>query len=152
MKKSSLLWTLIIGFMLGGCAEEKGAMEPPTDVSTPVKKIKSTHSVNKTQESEGGNDEEKLVETTGIIENVGIHQDKTTNTLTILPLEQNWMEEGSQEKAFLEVIIFDVSRIDDTILSTLKKGRKIKIVHPTSFAYMSPMLGFAFELEILENE
>lgn len=68
-----------------------------------------------------------------------------------MPIERDWVEGESHKKEDSEIIVFDVSRIEDSILSALKEGQKVKIVHPISFAYMSPMLGFAFELETLAN-
>ena len=83
--------------------------------------------------TEKNEEKENLIETSGFVEKL------STKQLTIRELDNQ-----------KSLIIFDISKVDPNVISTIKTNQKVKVTHHIELAYSNPPKGNATNIEILE--
>ncbi len=123
-KVLGLFFMFLILFLLG-CTQEN------LNQTSNIEKQKE----NKETTTNTNNIEEKLTETIGYI------QSKTSDS--------TWVASKPNDKA--NGIVFDLTDIDEKVVSKLKVGQKVKVTHYQDMQYSDPMQGLAVKIELIEE-
>ena len=90
--------------------------------------------------------EEKLSETIGFI------QSKSSESILVAATKEELKSETkANSNDISKGIIFDISAINENIISNLSVGQRVKVKHYSNLAYSSPPQGKALEVILLEE-